>query len=329
MKLEETNQQLLDALKQVIITSRSKAFQAVNSNLLECYWNIGRLIIEDEQQGNARAQYGKFTLRNISIKLSEEFGKGFDERNIYNMRSFYGAFPIWNAVRTELSWTHYRLLSRIDDNEKRKYYLTQSIDGGWNSRTLQRNINTLYWDRVLKSDASSENAPAPRELIKDPYIFEFLNLSPDKKINERGIETALINHLQAFLLELGKGFAFVARQQHIVTDTADFYIDLVFYNYFLKCFVLIDLKTDELTHAAIGQMDMYVRMYEDLKKGKDDNPTIGLILCTEKDETIVKYSVLSENKKLFASKYKLYLPSEVELKQLIEQDRQRYELDNG
>lgn len=329
MEIQETNNELIASLKEVIVNAHCRAYKAVNSTLLECYWNIGRLIVDDELRGNERATYGKSTVKNIANQLTAEFGKGFEERNLNNMRAFYKAFPIWNAVRTELSWTHYRLLSRIDDNEKRKYYLIQSIDAGWNSRALQRNINTLYWDRTLKSDVSNENAPAPRELIKDPYIFEFLNLSPDSKVNERGIETALINHLQAFLLELGKGFAFVARQQHIVTDTADFYIDLVFYNYFLKCFVLIDLKTDELTHAAIGQMDMYVRMYEDLKKGKDDNSTIGLILCTEKDETIVKYSVLSENKKLFASKYKLYLPSEVELKQLIEQDRQRYELDNG
>lgn len=329
MEIEETDKDLVTTLKAVIISSRSRTYKAVNSALLECYWNIGRLIVDDELKGNERAEYGKSTLKSIANQLSVEFGKGFEERNLNNMRGFYKAFPIWNAVRTELSWTHYRLLSRIDDHEKRKYYLEQSIDSGWNSRTLQRNISTLYWDRTLKSEVPHKTNPTPRELIKDPYIFEFLNLPPDSKINERGIETALIDHLQAFLLELGKGFAFVARQQHIVTDTADFYIDLVFYNYFLKCFVLIDIKTNELTHAAIGQMDMYVRMYEDLKKGKDDNPTIGLILCTEKDETIVKYSVLSENKKLFASKYKLYLPSEEELKQLIEQDRQRFELDSG
>lgn len=328
MEIEKHNEGLLEALKQVIILAKRKAYKAVNSTLLESYWNIGRIIIEDEQQGSERAKYGKATLKTVARQLSEEFGKGFDERNLNNMRAFYRAFPIWNAVRTELSWTHYRLLSRIDEEDKRRFYLQQSIEAGWNSRTLQRNINTLYLDRTLQSASSNMEVPTPMEIIKDPYIFEFLNLSPDNKINEKGIEAALIDHLQAFLLELGKGFAFVARQQHIVTDTADFYIDLVFYNYFLKCFVLIDLKTNELTHASIGQMDMYIRMYEDLKKGKDDNPTIGLILCTEKDETIVKYSVLSENKKLFASKYRLYLPSEEQLKQLIEQDRQRYELDN-
>lgn len=328
MAIADNNEGLLEALKQVIILARRKAYKAVNSALLESYWNIGRIIIEDEQQGSERAQYGKATLKTVAKQLSEEFGKGFDERNLNNMRAFYRAFPIWNAVRTELSWTHYRLLSRIEDEAKKRFYLEQSIDAGWNSRTLQRSINTLYHDRVLLSANSNKDLLTPQELIKDPYIFEFLNLSPGTKVNEKGIEAALIDHLQAFLLELGKGFAFVSRQQHIVTDTADFYIDLVFYNYILKCFVLIDLKTSELTHASIGQMDMYVRMYEDLKKGKDDNPTIGIILCTEKDETIVKYSVLSENKKLFASKYRLYLPSEEELKQLIEQDRQRYELDN-
>ena len=291
------------------------------------YWQIGHLIVEDEQHGNAKAQYGKAVLKNLAQQLTIEFGKGFDESNLRNIRQFYLAFPIRDAVRHELSWTHYRIISRLDAEDLRNQYVTLAVEGRWDTRTLQRNITSQYLGRILDSNRSE--IPKPEQLIKDPYIFEFLGFPADVTTSENKIETALINHLQQFLMELGKGFAFVARQQHIVTDTSDFFVDLVFYNYFLKCFVLIDLKTDELTHGAIGQMDMYVRMYNGLKKGEDDNPTIGIILCTEKDETIVKYSMLAENQKLFASKYRLYLPKEEELKQLIEQDRMRLELENG
>jgi len=289
------------------------------------YWQIGYLIVENEQQGNTKAIYGKGVLRNLAEQLTHEFGKGFDESNLRNIRQFYIAFPIRDALRHELSWTHYRIISRLETESLRNQYVIHAIESGWNTRTLQRNITSQYVGRVL--DTSEQGTPRVQQLIKDPYIFEFLGLPIDNKLSESNIETALINHLQQFIMELGKGFAFVARQQHIVTDTSDFFIDLVFYNYYLKCFVLIDLKTDELTHGAIGQMDMYVRMYDDLKKGEDDNPTIGIILCTEKDETIVKYSILAENEKLFASKYRLYLPKEDELKELIEQDRIRFELD--
>jgi predicted nuclease of restriction endonuclease-like (RecB) superfamily len=214
----------------------------------------------------------------------------------------------------------------VEEENLRHQYLQTAIEGGWDTRALQRNIKTQYLGRVLAP--KKEESHTPQSLLKDPYIFEFLGMPADTGISEHKLETALLEHLQQFLMELGKGFAFVARQQHIVTDTSDFYIDLVFYNYYLKCFVLIDLKIDKLSHADIGQMDMYVRMYNDLKKGADDNPTIGMILCTEKDETIVKYSVLAENEKLFASKYRLYLPKEEELKQLIETDRVAIELDN-
>jgi len=317
---------LLKQITEIVTHARQKAYQSSNAILLEMYWQIGYLIIEDEQEGDVKARYGKAVLKNLAQQLALEFGKGFDERNLNNMRAFYNAFPIWNAVRTELSWTHYRIISRLETENLRNQYVLHAIESGWNTRTLQRNITSQYIGRVL--DANVNEVPSAHQLIKDPYIFEFLGLPIDTKISENKIETALINHLQQFLMELGKGFAFVARQQHIVTDTSDFFIDLVFYNYYLKCFVLIDLKTDELTHGAIGQMDMYIRMYNDLKKGEDDNPTIGIILCTEKDETIVKYSILAENEKLFASKYRLYLPKEDELKELIEQDRIRLELDN-
>lgn len=326
--MEINNPNLLLSVKELIIQSRQRVYKMVNSVLLETYWNIGRLIIEDEQNGNTKAVYGKSTLKNLSKELSFEFGKGFDERNLNNMRAFYMAFPIWNAMRTELSWTHYRLLSRVDSEEKRNYYLNESISGNWNSRTLQRQINTLSFDRILKTNSEASEKISIHNIIKDPYIFEFLGLENNVKNTENKIESSILEHIQKFLLEFGKGFAFVARQQHIVTDTSDFYIDLVFYNYILKCFVIIDLKTTELSHQDIGQIDMYVRMYDDLKKSHDDNPTIGILLCTEKDETIVKYSVLNDKNNLFASKYVLYLPKEEELKQIIDQDRVRFELDN-
>lgn len=317
---------LFNAIREIITQSRLRVFRMANSALLETYWHIGKLIVEDEQQGKHRADYGKAILKTLSKQLTLEFGKGFDERNLNNMRAFFKAFPIWYAVRTELSWTLYRLISRIEIEEKRTYYINEAIAGNWSSRALQRQIETLSFERTLQNaNAEANNI---QNFIKDPYIFEFLGLNPETSTTERNLETAIIDHLQKFLLEFGKGFAFVARQQHIVTDTSDFFIDLVFYNYILKCFVIIDLKTGNLNHQDIGQIDMYVRMYDDLKKGKDDNPTIGILLCSEKDETIVKYSVLNDKNQLFASKYILYLPKEEELKNIIEHDRLRFELDN-
>ncbi len=324
MQLENNN--LLLSVSEIILQSRQRVYRIVNSVLLETYWKIGQLIVEDEQSGNQKAIYGKATLKTLATQLTLQFGKGFDESNLRNMRTFYLSFPIRDALRHELSWTHYRLLSRLETENKRIYYLNESIAGNWNSRDLQRQISSLSFERVLehKTDISKDTI---HNLIKDPYIFEFLGLQADTKNTENSIETAIIEHIQKFLLEFGKGFAFVARQQHIVTDTSDFYIDLVFYNYILKCFVIIDLKTTTLSHQDIGQIDMYVRMYDDLKKNEDDNPTIGLLLCAEKDETIVKYSVLNDKNNLFATKYLLYLPKEEELKQIIEQDRLRFELD--
>jgi len=322
------NNIIYQSIKEIITLSRQRVYRMANSVLLETYWQIGEIIIKEEQKGQSKAEYGKATLKSLAQLLTLEFGKGFDERNLNNMRAFYQSFPIWNALRTELSWTHYRLLSRLDSEQKRKYYLTESLTSNWNSRELQRQINSLAFERVVKHLPANET-PTIQNLIKDPYIFEFLGFPIDTKNTEFAIETAIIDHIQKFLLELGKGFAFVARQQHIVTDTSDFFIDLVFYNYLLKCFVIIDLKTGNLAHQDIGQIDMYVRMYDDLKRSTDDNPTIGILLCSEKDETIVKYSVLNDQNNLFASKYLLYLPKEEELKQLIEQDRLNFELDNN
>lgn len=323
-KIEQNS--LLTSVKEIILKARQTAYRSNNTIMLNMYWEIGRLIVEDEQQGKAKASYGKATLKTLSKQLTFEFGKGFDESNLRNIRQFYLAFQKRDALRHELSWTHYRILSRIENEKLRRQYMQYSIDDNWDTRSLQRNLQTQYIGRIVAPDVTETRTP--KGIVKDPHIFEFLGISNNTDISENKIETALINHLQKFLMELGKGFAFVARQQHIVTDTSDFYIDLVFYNFYLKCFILIDLKTDKLTHAAIGQMDMYVRMYNDLKCSNDDNPTLGIILYTEKDETIVKYSVLAENEKLYASKYRLYLPKEEELIQLIREDRVNYELNN-
>ncbi|MCL9770694.1 PDDEXK nuclease domain-containing protein [Flavobacterium sp. HXWNR69] len=320
-----TNELFFNTIREVILISRQKVYRSVNFVLLETYWNIGKLIVEEEQQGEVRAIYGSNLLKNLSKELTLEFGKGFDYTNLTNMRKFYLSFSNIDALRQELSWTHYRILSKVDSVDKRNFYLKEAAENAWNSRELERQIKSLSFERTLNPISKEQNISI-HSVLKDPYIFEFLGLSNDAKNTEFQIETAIIDHIQKFLLEFGKGFAFVARQQHIITDTSDFYIDLVFYNYILKCFVIIDLKTDKLSHQDIGQIDMYVRMYDDLKRNEGDNPTIGILLCTEKDETIVKYSVLSDNNKLFASQYMLYMPKEEDLKQIIDQDRIRYEL---
>jgi predicted nuclease of restriction endonuclease-like (RecB) superfamily len=299
-------------------------------------WEIGRHIVEFEQGGSDRAQYGKQLLPALAATLTEEFGKGFDVTNLRHMRGFYLAFPIRDALRRELSWTHYRTLLRADDAKARVWYMNESADQGWSTRALERQIGTLYYERLLASsdrreveqEAASNIAPLqqnPREFVRDPVMLEFLGLPGTGKLLESNLEQALLDNLQAFLLELGKGFAFVARQLRISTESKDFYIDMVFYNYLLKCFVLFDLKSGELSHKDIGQMDMYVRMVDALKRAPDDNPTVGIILCTHKDASVVRYSVLHENEHLFASKYKLILPSEEELR--AELDRERISLE--
>jgi len=322
------NTPLFNSVKEIIIQARQRVYRMVNSSLLETYWLIGQQIVEDEQQGRSRAEYGKNVLKNLAQQLTVEFGKGFDYTNLTNMRKFYLSFPILDTLRQELSWSHYRLLCRLDSDKKIQYYLNESIAGNWNSRTLQRQINSLAFERVLNHKSEAGLPATPQNILKDPYIFEFLGLPTDTKNTEHTIETAILDHIQQFLLELGKGFAFVARQQHIVTDTSDFFIDLVFYNYLLRCFVIIDLKTGLMTHQDIGQLDMYVRMYNDLKKVDGDNPTIGILLSAQKDETIVKYSVLADNNNLFTTQYLLYLPKEEELKQLIDEDRARFNVES-
>ena len=327
---------LLTNIRELLNQGRKQVFQAVNAAMVQTYWEIGRLIVEDEQQGQARAEYGKGVLKTLSTALTNEFGKGFDVRNLSNMRSFYQAYPIWNAVRTELSWTHYRTLLKVENEQARQWYINEAIQQAWSARALERQIGVLYYERLLATQAkqqdiqpvlaegqqkTSELALTAKDYLRDPYIFDFLGL-PSAPLQESELEQALIDNLQQFLLELGKGFAFVERQQRISTDDGDYFIDLVFYNFHLKCFLLIDLKMHKLTHQDVGQMDMYVRMYEEKKRRSDDNPTIGLILCTENNHTVAKYSVLNDSQQLFASKYMLELPSEEELRLQLEKERQ-------
>lgn len=327
---------LLTNIRELLNQGRKQVFQAVNAAMVQTYWEIGRLIVEDEQQGQARAEYGKGVLKTLSAALTNEFGKGFDVRNLSNMRSFYQAYPIWNAVRTELSWTHYRTLLKVENEQARQWYINEAIQQAWSARALERQIGVLYYERLLATQAkqqdiqpvlaegqqkTTELALTAKDYLRDPYIFDFLGL-PSAPLQESELEQALIDNLQQFLLELGKGFAFVERQQRISTDDGDYYIDLVFYNFHLKCFLLIDLKMHKLTHQDVGQMDMYVRMYEEKKRRSDDNPTIGLILCTENNHTVAKYSVLNDSQQLFASKYMLELPSEEELRLQLEKERQ-------
>ena len=317
-------------IRTVLVAARKKVYSAINFAMVEAYWDIGRQI---EQAVGDRSEYGKGLLQFISKELTSEFGKGFDETNLRKMRQFYQVFPIRDALRLELSWTHYRLLMKINNSPKREFYLKECTECGWSSRQLERQINSFYYDRLLatrkegketvKNEINkTEPKTTPEYILKDPYILEFLDLKENRDYQESELEQALINKLHDFLLELGKGFAFVARQQLVRTETSEFYIDLVFYNYILKCFVIIELKTTKITHQDIGQLDMYVRMYDDLRKQEGDNPTIGILLCTETDKTIAKYSVLNDNNQLFAAKYMDYLPTEEELIAEIERQKE-------
>ncbi len=322
---------LLASLRDLIAQSRQQVLRAVDSVQVMTYWQIGQHIVEFEQQGENRAVYGARLLPQLAQQLSQEFGKGFDATNLRHMRAFYFAFPIRDAVRRELGWTHYRLLLRVQNEQARQWYVSETISQNWSSRALERQIGSMYYERLLLSQDKKvvsaeavENTRAentPRAFVRDPVMLEFLGLPGAGKLLESNLEQALMDKLQAFLLELGKGFAFVARQQRISTETKDFYIDLVFYNYLLKCFVLIDLKTGELTHQDIGQMDMYVRMYDDVRRGEGDNPTVGILLCEDKDQSVVRYSVLNESEQLFASRYKLVLPTEEQLREELDRER--------
>ena len=324
-------------IRQILQNARNRAYSEINRAMVEAYWMIGKRIVEEEQGGKTKAEYGKKLLENLSRNLTDEFGKGFSYANLRNFRQFYLTYSdedIRYTLCSKLSWSHNRLIMRLENAKARTYYLTEAIQQNWSVRQLQRNINTLYYERLLSSQqpateiASPDDAPKNelRAFIKDPYVLEFLQLPDHTAPKEKDLETAIINNLSQFLLEAGKGFSFVGRQYRISTETNHFYIDLVFYNYLLKCFVLIDLKTDQLTHQDIGQLDTYVRIFDEFKRGEDDNPTVGLVLCTSKDETIVKFSVLKGSEQLFASKYRLILPSEEELIAEIDREKRLLEM---
>ena len=360
---------LVNDLKTIVSKARSKAFAAVNYSLVERNWRIGKRIVEEEQNGEARAEYGKYIIEVASAALTEEFGKGFSETNIRTFRKFFLIFrnlEIQQTVSAEsnlpkqqtlsdnlsshfqkgqtppaqfklrlLPWSHYERLIRVEDKKAREWYAKEAFEQGWSFRTLNRNINTLYYERLLMSkkkqpvvDEMQDKTKAYQqdklEYIKSPVVLEFLGLPEDTSLAESKLETAIINNLEKFLMEMGKGYALVARQQHIRTEENDYYIDLVFYNYLIKSFILVDLKVNRITYQDVGQMDMYLQMYDKMKKGPDDNPTIGIILCTETDSDVARYSTLAKNDQMFAAKYKLYLPDKEDLRREIERQKELY-----
>lgn len=335
MELYNINKEFVSDIKQILEEARQKAYYAVNISMIEAYWLVGKRIVEHEQKGEQRAEYGEQVIAQLSEILTLDLGKGFSQRSLRDFRQFYLIFPemeIWRTVCAKLTWSHIRLIMRIQNTDARAYYLKESSENMWSVRTLDRNISTLYYERLLISQIQTpvtdemvektKNFQQDKyEFIKNPSVLEFLNLPTNTAYTEIELEKALIGNLQKFLLELGKGYAFVERQQLIRTENNDYYIDLVFYNYLLKCFVLIDLKTHRISHQDVGQMDMYVRMYDELKKSHDDNPTLGIVLCTETDQDIAKFSILKGNEQIFATKYKLYLPTEEELRAEIEREK--------
>ena len=344
IKAEKT-EDIVSDLKNIIELSQKQAYQAINTALVYRNWLIGYRIAEEELKGEDRAEYGTTLIRKLSKELTNEYGKGYTKTNLYSFYSFYKMYPnIFHSVSGKsvplLSWTHYHTLIQVKDEKARNWYEKEAAQQAWNVRTLQRNIASQYYYRLLKSQVKDPVVEEMKQLtskyqydklefIKNPVIAEFLSLPTDSSFTETELETSIISNLQKFLMELGKGYAFVARQQHIHTEKQDYFIDLVFYNYYLKCFVLVDLKTEKVTHQDVGQMDMYVRMYDELKRTESDNPTIGIILCSETDEDIARYSILKGNEQLFASKYKLYLPSDEELRAEIESQKTIFELQNN
>ena len=317
------NESFYLAVRDILDSARQNAYRAVNFAMTEAYWMIGKQLVE-EQGGAERAEYGSQLVDELSKRLTKDFGRGFTPANIRNMRQFYLTFPNRYALRSELTWTHYRMLMRVENESARQFYLEESIKANWSSRQLERQINSFFYERLLSSKDKEgvaaeikklEPPQKPQDIIRDPYVLEFLGLRPDSSYYENDLEQALITHLQKFLLELGRGFAFIARQQHISFDNEHFYIDLVFYNYLLRCFVLIDLKVGKLTHQDLGQMQMYVHYYERTQRNEGDNPPIGIVLCADKSESLVEFTLPETDTQIFASKYKLYLPSEQELRE--------------
>ena len=368
-KYNDEDNMLVNDLRSIVSKARSKAFAAVNYSLVERNWRIGQRIVEQEQNGASRAEYGKHVIEIASAALTEEFGKGFSETNIMNFKKFYLKFKeltIPQTVSEEfkkqkhqtlsdefsllpqkgqtqsaqfelrlLPWSHYERLIRVEDKKAREWYAKEAFEQGWSFRTLNRNINTLYYERLLMSkkkqpvvnemqDKTKAYQQDKLEYIKSPVVLEFLGLPEDTSLAESKLETAIINNLEKFLMEMGKGYALVARQQHIRTEENYYYIDLVFYNYLIKSFILVDLKVNRITYQDVGQMDMYLQMYDKMKKGPDDNPTIGIILCTETDSDVARYSTLAKNDQMFAAKYKLYLPDKEDLRREIERQKELY-----
>jgi predicted nuclease of restriction endonuclease-like (RecB) superfamily len=331
----ELRKDLIQQIQAIIATAKDKAIRSVDTERVLMYWQIGKVILEEEQQGKDRAGYGKFLIKSISDKFQPQFGSGFTIRQLEMNRQFYRTFPITNALRSQFSWTHYRTLIRIDNQDKREFYIAEASKNNWNARQLERQVNSQLFERLLISNdvqnvlavARQEKMPAePTEIIKDPMVLEFLGLKREAAYYEKDLEAAIITHLQDFILELGNGFAFVARQKRIHIDGDEFFIDLVFFNRLLQCFVIIEIKTTKLTHQDIGQLQMYVNYYDRYEKQEFENPTIGILLCTDKNDAVVKISLPENNSTIIASKYQLYLPTE---QQLIEEVKREIEkLDN-
>lgn len=339
IKLSEN---FIGSIKSIINAGRRSAYNAVNDVIVQTYWQIGKRIVEEEQHGMDRAEYGKFLIETLSQELTREYGAGFSARSLQYYRKFYLFFQdvtILQACVRNLTWSHFRMLLRVEDETARLWYMNEAMKSGWSYRTLDRNIATQYYYRLLQAPdkeaviVEMQNKTKPLhsefEVFKSPVVAEFLGFAVNTDFTENDLEKAILSHIRDFLMELGRGFAFVARQQHIVTDTEDYYIDLVFYNTELHCYVLIDLKMGKVTHQDVGQMDMYVRMYDELKRGVGDNPTLGIILCAETSEDIARYSVLHDSKQLYMSKYLTYLPSKEELRREIEREKEIFRLQKG
>ena len=330
---------LLTDAKAIIETARSAAYRSVNVALVQRNWLLGKRIAEEELKGADRATYGTYIVKKLSTQLTDLYGSGFDSRSLYSFLQFFKQFPIVDSLSPQsgglLSWTHYRKLLQVENKDALAWYINEAAAEGWGVRVLQRNISSQYYERMLlsqhkelvKNEMQEVTRPLQErlEFIKNPVVAEFLGFKEDSSFTESQLEARILDNIREFLMELGKGYAFVARQQHIHTEKEDYYIDLVFYNYILKCFVLIDLKTSKITHQDVGQMDMYVRMYDELKRGEGDNPTLGIVLCSDTDSDIARYSVLHGNEQLFASKYRLCLPKEEELRAEIEMQKRIFE----
>ena len=332
------NQSIIPDIKAIITTAQDKAIRAVDNERTIMYWTIGKRIFEEEQQGKDRADYGTYLIQFIAQELEPEYGSGYSKRQIELFRQFYRAFPIANALRSQLSWTHYKLIIRLDSQDKIDFYIAETVKNNWNTRQMERQINTSLWERLLMSSdkqdvlavARNEKLPSDaRQIIKDPMVLEFLDLKRETSYYERDLETAIITHLQDFLLELGNGFAFIARQKRIHIDGDDFFVDLVFYNRLLQCFVIIEIKTEKLTHQDIGQLQMYVNYYDRIEKNDNENPTIGILLCANKNDGVVKFSLPENNKNIIASQYSLYLPTEKQLLEEVKKELENFEEDRN